>query len=78
VVAMTFELSKQEATFLHAQLARHVVRVEDELVHTDKHELQRLLARDLEELVALSNRLARFIASGSSSAELDDVDRVSR
>lgn len=72
---MTFELSKQEATFLHAQLARHVVRVEDELVHTDKHELQRLLARDLEQLVELSNRLARFIAT--SSPELG-ADRVSR
>ena len=72
---MTFELSKQEATFLHAQLARHVVRVEDELVHTDKHELQRLLVRDLEQLVDLANRLARFLAT--SSPELGD-DRVSK
>ena len=66
---MMLELSKQEADFLKTQLAHHVARVEDALVHTDKHELQHLLAQDLEKLMAITERLARLVATSEGEGK---------
>ena len=54
---MNLEISPQEAQLLRTHLARHVQHVENELVHTDKHELQHSLASELEKLRALLQRL---------------------
>jgi hypothetical protein len=56
---MTFELSKEEAKFLDAHLVRHIESVEDELVHTDKRQMQSELAREVDALRAIHERIAR-------------------
>lgn len=60
---MALDLSPAEAQFLETHLRRHIMHVENELVHTDNREMQRSLAHDLEELEKLRQRLS----SGSSS-----------
>jgi hypothetical protein len=57
---MQLELTKDEASFLKAQLSRHLEHVEGELAHTDKHELQHALARDARELRTILDRVARL------------------
>lgn len=54
---MNLEISPQEAQLLRTHLRRHVESVEQELVHTDKAELQHALARELENLRALLQRI---------------------
>lgn len=53
---MQLDLSQQEATFLREHLARHLKALEDELVHTEKRELQRALADETRKLRALIDR----------------------
>lgn len=60
---MHLELSADEARLLKTQLDRRIVDLDDELVHTDKHELQQALNFDVERLRAIDERLARLIAS---------------
>ncbi len=54
---MNLELSPQEAKLLRTHLARHLEVVENELVRTDKRELQHALAAELERLRALLQRI---------------------
>ena len=54
---MNLEISPQEALLLRTHLARHVEDVQNELVRTDKVELQHALAKDLENLRALLQRI---------------------
>lgn len=54
---MDIDLSPADAAFLIAHLRDHVQNVEKELARTDKHELQRALARDVERLHTLVERL---------------------
>ena len=56
---MTLDFDREECRTLEAALKRQVQWLEGELVHTDKHELQRELAVDLERLRALTARLAK-------------------
>ena len=56
---MQLELTKDEASFLKAQLSRHLEHVQGELAHTEQHDLQHALARDLRELRALLDRVTR-------------------
>jgi hypothetical protein len=54
---MNLEISPQEAQLLRTHLARHLEDVERELVRTDKAELQHSIARELEKLRVLLQRL---------------------
>jgi polyhydroxyalkanoate synthesis regulator phasin len=61
---MRFEMTKEEARFLDAHLVRHIKSVEDELVHTDRHEMQHELAREVSALRALHERLENELTRG--------------
>lgn len=52
-----FELTADEAKFLAAQLADRRRHIENELVHTDKRSMQADIARDLERVEVLYDRL---------------------
>jgi hypothetical protein len=54
---MNLEISPKEAQLLRTHLARHLQDVERELVRTDKAELQHSIARELENLRALLDRI---------------------
>ena len=54
---MRLELSPDEARFLHEQLVRQLQWIEDELVHTDKRDLQREIAADAQRLRELIERM---------------------
>jgi hypothetical protein len=66
---IALQLSRDEALFLTQQLRRHEQTVENELVHTDAHRMQHELARDLDDLRSLEERLLRAVA------DEDDRDR---
>ena len=59
---MNLELTADEAQFLHDHVARHIEQVESELVHTDKRELQRALALDVDHLRSILQKLAGLVA----------------
>jgi hypothetical protein len=59
---MMIELSPEEARFLDRQLVRHLEHMENELVHTDKQQMQHDLARDVERMRAIRNRVAAIAA----------------
>jgi hypothetical protein len=65
---MKLELSQDEAHFLSKHLTRHIAEVENELVHTDKRQLQRDLARDLEHLRAIERQLVRLMDADEAAA----------
>jgi tRNA isopentenyl-2-thiomethyl-A-37 hydroxylase MiaE len=54
---ITLQLSREDAGFLRGQLEQQLGHVENELVHTDQHQMQHELARDLERLRAMVARL---------------------
>lgn len=54
---MNLELSPEEASLLATHLERHIERVDNELVHTDKRQMQRELANDEQRLVEILKRL---------------------
>jgi hypothetical protein len=54
---MKFELTEEDAEFLHQQLLQHTHEVVVELAHTEKRELQRTLAADLERLQRITELL---------------------
>ena len=56
-IVMHVELTTADAQFLHKHLLRHLKGLEDELVHTDKSELQHALAADARHLRQLIDRL---------------------
>lgn len=70
---MKLDLNVQEASLLKKQIDRRLEELELELVHTDKRELQRALAKDGELLRSIEERLTRVIASSSAEASEDVV-----
>jgi hypothetical protein len=54
---MQLELTTEDARFLHEHLVRHLRSLEDELVHTEKRDLQRALAADAKHLRELVDRI---------------------
>jgi len=65
---IALQVTHDEAAFLAEQLRRHAQTVENELVHTDKHSMQHELARDLERLRLVSDRLDVLISQEMASA----------
>lgn len=59
---ITLTLSKSDATFLATQLAERARHVENELVHTDKRALQADIARDLERIEGIRDRLTHALS----------------
>lgn len=58
---MQLDLSLEEARFLRDHLARHIAELDAELVHTDKRELQRALAIDVDHLKGIERRLSGLL-----------------
>lgn len=56
-MAYQLELSLQEARLLALHLGRHLKHLDAELVRTDKHDLQHSLAREIETLQTVEDRL---------------------
>ena len=54
---MQIDLNLDDTRFLHQVLARHLEEMENELVHTDKRDLQREIAADAKRLRALIARI---------------------
>jgi hypothetical protein len=54
---MQIDLSIDDARFLHQHLSRHLEEMENELVHTDKRDMQRAIAADAERLRGILARL---------------------
>ncbi|HEY4119096.1 MAG TPA: hypothetical protein VGM56_14620 [Byssovorax sp.] len=64
---MNLALDLDEARVLTAALQRQIQWIEGEIVHTDKHELQRALSADLRAVRHLAARLANASASTSAA-----------
>ncbi|MBX3265035.1 MAG: hypothetical protein KIS78_17920 [Labilithrix sp.] len=64
---ITLQLSLDDARFLCGQLERQLARVDDELVHTDKREMQRELARDVARLRAVLRQLESATREGATA-----------
>jgi hypothetical protein len=58
---MDLTLSTEEARFLKTHLDRHIEHVQNELIHTDKVQLQHGLADDLRRLQAIEQRLEQIL-----------------
>lgn len=63
---MQLDLSLEEARFLKEHLTSHIAQVDNELVHTDKREMQRLLADDVDHLRRIERRLADLLQSATT------------
>jgi hypothetical protein len=55
------ELTTDEARFLRSQLTKHANELDDELIHTDKYELQHELHGEVEKLRAIEHRLEALL-----------------
>ena len=55
---MTVDLSAEDLAFLIEHLGRYVRSLDDELVHSDSHQLQHELARELDRLRRIQGQLA--------------------
>ncbi|HEY8090335.1 MAG TPA: hypothetical protein VIF09_20880 [Polyangiaceae bacterium] len=69
---MQLTLTTDETRLLIQHLVRRIDEMDAELVHTDKRELQRGLARDLQMLRALTDKV-RLAARGPAEAMPDVV-----
>lgn len=58
---MQLDLSPEEGKLLRAQLTIRIDELTQELVRTEKHELQVALDRDIERLRAIDDRLGRAL-----------------
>ncbi len=65
---ITLTLSNDDAAFLLEHLIKHARHVENELVHTDKRALQSDIARDLERLERLRDRVKNALDLTPSNA----------
>ena len=54
-------LTADEADFLSHQLKRHLGELEDELIHTDKREIQHALAGDFDRVKELEGRITTLL-----------------
>lgn len=59
-----FRLSDDDAQFLRDQLARHSKTIENELVHTEKREMQHDLATELTRMNDIRARLDTALTRG--------------
>ncbi len=66
---MTITLTPEEMKFLVHHLRERIAHLDDELVHTDKRELQRDLAREVQTLRTLTDRIGSNASGGSASTE---------
>lgn len=64
---ITLQLTNDDAAFLQEQITSRVRQIENELVHTDKRALQAEIARDLERLERIHDRVAHAITLAESS-----------
>lgn len=62
------ELTDEEIRFLRSQLVRHLGEIDDELIHTDKHELQRALMRDADRLRAIERKIEILLEKAEAIA----------
>jgi hypothetical protein len=60
-LSMQLALTTDEARLLLGHLTQHIAHMDSELVHTDKRELQRDLARELGDVRALTDRLRSLV-----------------
>jgi len=60
-MTVSLELSLDDARLLREHLARHIAEVDDELVHTEKRQLQRELALDADHLRQIESKLGRLL-----------------
>jgi hypothetical protein len=68
VMIYKLDLTSAEALFLKEQLARHLKEIDDELIHTDKHELQREIHREEDRLRVILRRLDALIEKSETVA----------
>jgi hypothetical protein len=61
MTVVNIELPREDVRFLADHVAREVSRMNNELVHTDKRELQGELARDVERLTRIAEELRRLV-----------------
>jgi len=54
---VNMELEKEDARFLYNQLVRHVETMQIELAHTEQHDLQHALVRDLERMQRITGKI---------------------
>jgi hypothetical protein len=65
---MKLDLTNMEARLLRDHVGQHLKEVDDELVRTDKRDLQHQLAREENKLRAILNRLEMLIAGTEEAA----------
>lgn len=63
-MAVTLQLSLDDARCLRDHLARHIVEVQHELVHTERHQMRRELAADSERLRQINTMLEKLLEPG--------------
>lgn len=63
---INIELTIDDAAFLAENLTQHLRHVNNELVHTDKRSLQADLARDVENLERLRDRVMHALEMATS------------
>ena len=61
-MSVNLALSVEDAQFLRDHLRRHIAQVDDELVHTDRRDMQHALAQDVERLRRIESQLAQLLA----------------
>ena len=60
-MTMTLELSLDDARLLREHLVRHIVEVDDELIHTERRQMRHELAVDVDRLRQIEHRLAHLL-----------------
>jgi hypothetical protein len=69
---MQLALTPEESSLLIRNLTQRIEHLDSELVHTDKRDLQRDLARELQALCALTDRIRSSVSHVREGA-LSDV-----
>ena len=65
---MQLTLETEEARLLVRYLGQQLEHMDDELIHTDKRELQRELVSEMKVLRALTDRIASSVAQRKDAA----------
>jgi hypothetical protein len=73
---ISLELTEEDGNFLLEQLAIHRARVENELVHTDRHNLQHALQLDLNRLDNMRDVIAQKVIAASRPYGFDTRSRA--
>jgi len=61
-MTVTLELSLDDARCLYDHLTRHILEVDDELVHTERQPMRHELAADSKRLGAVKIQLGKLLA----------------